>query len=474
VLRTEPWAVQCEELVKVYRTPSSAVSALRGVTAQFPQGGISAIAGPSGSGKSSLLRLIGAMDRPTEGALMVGGVPVHSASSRTLRRLRRRTVGIVFQRPSDNFFPYLTVGEHLQVAAHASRGPGPMHPSEFLDALGIGHRAGHLPSELSGGEQARAAVAHVLARGASIVVADEPTAELDSDSARRLIEALHRLVELGVTFIVATHDPAVIRAAHQVVELDYGQLKRRHRSTPVGTLPRGPLQPAPRFHQAEHSRPEPAILRVRAVSKSYRHGTEVIEAVRDASFALSSRELVGLVGRSGSGKTTLLNLIAGWEDPDRGNVEIGGKDATRVRFSWSEVAVLPQKLGLMDELTVRENVEYPALLAHALESVKPLIDQLLNSLGLAGLQNRYPRETSFGEQQRTALARALVLSPGLVLADEPSAHQDSGWMEAVFSTLRQAAEVGTACLTATHDEGIRLYLDRTLSMADGVLTEATA
>jgi putative ABC transport system ATP-binding protein len=143
--------------------------------------------------------------------------------------------------------------------------------------------------------------------------------------------------------------------------------------------------------------------------------------VQDVSLIVSSSELIGLIGRSsGSGKTTLLNVVAGWKRPDAGSVKVAGRLVEGTPPSWSEIAVLPQRLGLMEGLTVRENLEYPARLAGRLGETRPLIDRLVDSLGLSALQDRYPKETSVGEQQRAALARALVPAPQLLVADEPS------------------------------------------------------
>jgi putative ABC transport system ATP-binding protein len=477
VSRTERAAVQCEDLVKVYRTAASAVYALRGVTARFPKAALTAVAGPSGSGKSSLLRLIAGMDRPTEGTLVVEGVALHSGSSRTLRRLRRRTVGYVFQRASDNFFPHLTVREHLLVAVRASRAPARIAPSELLDLLGIGNRADHLPSELSGGEQARAALCQVLARGATIVVADEPTAELDSHSAEDVLRTIRVLVEHGATFILATHDRAIKRQADEVLELHHGT--RRERVAPSSQVWRQgtPVRPAPEewsFGTSGHQEGGKVVVEILGVSKSYRRGTEVVRAVQDANLTLHAGELVGLIGRSGSGKTTLLNIAGGWERPDEGHVVMVDVDPAESLPPWSDVSMVPQRLGLIDELTIRENIEYPARLSSRLEEVRWLVDGLIDSLGLDALQTRYPSETSVGEQQRAALARALVLSPRLILADEPIGHQDRGWADAVFEALRRAGEGGTTCLTATHDEDIVRYLDRILSMSDGRIEERSA
>lgn len=475
--RTERAAVQCENLVKVYRTAASAVYALRGVTARFPNAALTAVAGPSGSGKSSLLKLIAGMDRPTDGTLVVGGVALHSGSSRTLRRLRRRTVGYVFQRASDNFFPHLTVREHLLVAIRTSNAHSPIAPSELLDLLGMANRADHLPSELSGGEQARAAMCQVLARGATIVVADEPTAELDSTSAEEVLRTMRVLVEHGATFILATHDRAIKRQADEVLELDHGSRRERVASSSQMWQRGTPVRPAPpewSFDTSPNQQEGKVVVELTGVSKSYQRGTEVVRAVQDANLTLHEGELVGLIGRSGSGKTTLLNIAGGWERPDEGHVVMVDVDPAESIPPWSDVSVVPQRLGLIDELTIRENIEYPARLSGRLEEVRWLVDGLIDSLGLDGLQTRYPSETSVGEQQRAALARALVLSPRLLLADEPTGHQDRGWADAVFEALRRAREEGTTCLTATHNEDIVRYMDRILSMSDGRIAERSA
>lgn len=184
---TDQVAARCEDLVRTYRTGSGEVGALKGITAAFARGALTVVVGPSGSGKSSLLRLLAGLDRPTSGSLHVGETAVDRATSRSLRRMRRTTVGYLFQRPSDNFLPHLTVEEHLRIAERAAPGPAAMDRGELLEILGIAQRVDHLPSELSGGEQQRAAIAEVLVSGATIVIADEPTAEVDSASASNVL-----------------------------------------------------------------------------------------------------------------------------------------------------------------------------------------------------------------------------------------------------------------------------------------------
>jgi putative ABC transport system ATP-binding protein len=207
------------------------------------------------------------------------------------------------------------------------------------------------------------------------------------------------------------------------------------------------------------------VLRLRGVNKTYGQGDETVRALHDVSLEARAGEVVGLVGRSGSGKTTLLNVAAGWESPDEGHVESPGDGG------WSQIAVLPQHLGLMDELSVQENVEYPARMAGALDERRDLIDDLIEALGLGELRSRYPKETSLGEQQRVALARAVVLGPRLLIADEPTGHQDAGWASRIMWTLRSAAGAGSCCVIATHDRELIDQLDRRFSMSGGRLTD---
>jgi putative ABC transport system ATP-binding protein len=467
--RRDDAVVRLEGVVRTYPTPTGAVQALRDVSGVLPRGAVTAVVGPSGSGKSSLLRLIAGMDRPTAGVVAVEDLVVGSSSARARRRLRRDVVGYVYQRPAANFLTDLTVGEHLRMAA----GTGPTGEELFaiLERLGIEHRVDHRPAALSGGEQQRAAFAQALASGARIVVADEPTAELDRDSSELVIDRMRALAADGVTVVIATHDPAVIAVAEHRLELEHGRLRDSVR------LSADPEAPAPGVALRWPGDDLPAwlagaprdgiVFAAENVVKTYGDAGEVVHALRGVSLTASEGTLVGLVGRSGSGKTTLLNIAAGWERADEGSVDVPEGAPT----AWADVAYVPQRLGLMDELRIRENVAYPARLAGELELRSDLIEGLQRTLGLDGLAERYPRETSLGEQQRTAIARALVLGPALLIADEPTGHQDEAWARRIFAVLADAAATGSCCLIATHDGSLAPYLDRVVTMADGTVVE---
>ena len=477
-------AARVVDLVKTYRTETAKVHALQGVSADFPSGAVTAVVGPSGSGKSSMLRLLAGVDRPTSGVVEVGGRNLAELRGRELRKIRRGVVGYVFQRPSDNFVSYLTVWEHMQLAERSRTHGSSLTSDDLLDRLGIAHRRDHLPHELSGGEQQRAAFAQVLAAGPTLVVADEPTAELDTESGENLLEVVRALTETGIGFVLATHDHKVATLAHQTLEIEHGLLKeqptgettRMRRDPEVVALARGHalFRPQQEVPVPARGPSGPPVLEVESVTKLYRRGSELVHALEDVTLELAPGRLLGLMGRSGSGKTTLLNVIAGWEQPDAGRLVWNLPNGNGSALAWADVAVVPQKLGLIEELTVRKNVDYPARLSGRLEELSGRVDDLLEEFGLTEMADRVPAETSVGQQQRTALARALVLSPRMLLADEPSGHQDAGWANGVFDALRRASLDGTCCLVATHNEDVAEYLDEIYSMEDGRLVDTLA
>jgi putative ABC transport system ATP-binding protein len=225
-LPSEPAGVACAGVVKEYATATGTVLALKGVDAAFPAGQVTAVVGPSGSGKSSLLRILACVDRPTAGSVRVGGVDVAALGARGRRRVRRRLVGYVFQQPGDNLLPYLTTREQLELAAQVrGRGEGIGEQVErLLAALGLEHRAGYRPEQLSGGEQQRLAFAAAVIGGPALVVADEPTAELDTEAGERLMRAVLGLRDQGTSLVLSSHDPVVTGAVDGIVRLHDGEV----------------------------------------------------------------------------------------------------------------------------------------------------------------------------------------------------------------------------------------------------------
>jgi ABC-type lipoprotein export system ATPase subunit len=215
------------------------------------------------------------------------------------------------------------------------------------------------------------------------------------------------------------------------------------------------------------------LLQVRNVTKTFSRGPEEVVALREVSFDLHSGEMVAVVGPSGSGKTTLLMVLIGWEEQTQGLIDwFGAGSASRKEraLPWSQLSVVPQAFGLIEELSIRDNITLPARLGKRLGESERFADRLLLELGLEHLSDRFPAEISGGEQQRVALARSMISSPRLLLADEPTGHQDADSAKRVFSTLKWGTAEGACCLIATHDSDVAEYADRVLLMRDGRLT----
>jgi putative ABC transport system ATP-binding protein len=219
--------VKVRDLVKVHKTGKIEVQALRGLNMNIKAGELIAIIGPSGSGKSTLLNIVGGLDTATAGAVQVGDTNVTSLSVRQLVDFRRNTVGHIFQ--ALNLIPTLTAEENIEfsmIASGVARGKRKARVEELLETVGLTDRAHHKPEELSGGEQQRIAIAAALANDAPVLLADEPTGELDTANARIVVEYLVKVNrELGKTIIMVTHDPSVARATHKILRIEDGVIK---------------------------------------------------------------------------------------------------------------------------------------------------------------------------------------------------------------------------------------------------------
>ena len=218
-------AASCVDVVKTYRTATETVTALDGVSLAVPRERVTVVVGPSGSGKSSLLRLLACIDSPDSGEVRIAGQQVDRLGARGRRALRRRQVAYLFQRPGENLLPYLDAVAQVRLAAELRGAPvSSAEAVALLDRLGLAHRADHFPAQLSGGEQQRLAVACGVVGGPALVVADEPTAELDTAAAERVLTAMEELAAAGVGFVLSSHDPRVMAIADGFVRLDHGRL----------------------------------------------------------------------------------------------------------------------------------------------------------------------------------------------------------------------------------------------------------
>ncbi|MES2209649.1 MAG: ABC transporter ATP-binding protein [Chloroflexota bacterium] len=218
--------VTAHALVRDYPSGDGVVHAVRGIDLAVAQGQLLAVRGRSGSGKTTLLNLLGGLDRPTSGSVFVDGHEISALDEAQLVDIRRRTIAFIFQ--SFGLVPILTAAENVEVPLRLVRADPrerDRRVEELLEIVGLHERARHRPHELSGGEQQRVAIARALANRPRLLLADEPTGQLDSETGHRIMLVLRQVVRAeGITAIVATHDPLMMDVADRVVELQDGTL----------------------------------------------------------------------------------------------------------------------------------------------------------------------------------------------------------------------------------------------------------
>ena len=500
-------ALEIDDLFCLYRRDGSEVAALRGLTLTVAAGERVLVHGPSGAGKTTLMRVICGLAPPSAGRAMVLGSELHRLSPRDLARFRRSRLGLIDQGHRRALRPELSVLENVALPLElggVSRTAGLARARDQLERLGLGELAERRPVELSGGQAQRVAACAALVHEPPVILADEPTGELDQQSADAVYDLLAEIArERGSTLLIVSHDPRAARVADRMVRIRDGRLseERSPVDSPEEALvldDRGWLRLPDELRRAtglgrrvqaqregdaivlRATAPAETALPVADVAIGARAGGRVVARLRGVSrrygeivvvspldLDVHAGELIVLFGRSGSGKTTILRMLAGLERPSEGEVEVDGRPLSGLdRAELAELrrrclAMASQGTELVDSLDAGENVELSLRLR---ELDRAPGRAWLAELGLAGVAGRPARVLSGGERQRVAVARVLAAGATLALFDEPTSQLDEANAERLGDALLAAAREGTAIVCATHDPVLVARADRVIEL----------
>jgi len=501
--------VVARDVFHLYPTGRGHVAALRGLTLDVAAGERVVIHGPNGSGKTTLLRVLAGECDASAGTVRVCGVDLVGAGVRERTDLRARRLGLIDQHHGRTLRPELSTVDNIALQlrlAGMARVPAREKADALLDRLGLRHLAQRRPASLSGGEAQQVAVCAAVAHGPALLLADEPTGQLDRETAELVYDLLVTVTATSsAALVLVSHDVQAMRIADRIVRIRDGRLSEewtptdehetlvvddrgwlrlpeplRRRAgvgsrvradgrthaivlTGTGSAPQAATAAVP----APADRPvgdKAAVLTGVSVERAGRH------VLHERDLVLRPGSLSVVWGRSGSGKTTLLRILAGLERPDAGSVEVLGADLAGLDRSGlaalrrRHIAVSAQQAVLVESLDVVANLELVRQV-RGLDTTADLIDRWLDALGLAALRHRPVRVLSGGERQRVSVARVLAAEPSVAVLDEPTSQQDESNAERVVEALVAAARRGTAVVAATHDPVLAAAADTVVRLA---------
>ena len=518
--------IRLRDIVKVYTTGAGGFRAINGINLDIHAGEFLGIIGKSGAGKTTLLNLISGVSEITSGEVLFYArdhshqaerpkvISVHGMDEDEMAVWRGRNLGIVYQ--SFELMPQLNLVNNIMLPQDFL---GTYRPRisqeralELLDRVELAEHAYKLPAHTSGGQKQRIAIARALVNDPPVIIADEPTGNLDTVTSETIFQIFEALVEQGKTIILVTHDNSLAtRFSRRVYISDgevvsgYDQSAFAENKEPSGSSQVGEsvavatgrtastLETEARARRKQRKRQGnngiavqtseidtgDAAIVLRDVTKTYVNAAGEFPALKGINLQMGYGQFVSLVGKSGCGKSTLLNMLTGIDHPTSGEVIVGGKniyemsESQRSLWRGRHVGIVFQFFQLLPMLTLLENTMLPMDYCHvyrANERPRRAME-LLARVGLEEQAHKLPASVSSGQQQSAAIARALATDPPIIVADEPTGNLDSRSAETILRLFAELAEQGKTILLVTHDPSFTRATDQTVILSDGEIID---
>jgi ABC-type lipoprotein export system ATPase subunit len=486
--------IQMQDVTKTYETGDAPFTALDNVNLEIKQGEFLGITGKSGAGKTTLLNMIAGVSESTSGKIFfhwVGNespspsLPIHSLNEDKLALWRGQHIGIIYQ--SFELMPTLNLAQNVMLPPDFL---GMYQPTlskkralELLDLVGIADHAYKIPAHISGGQKQRVAIARALVNDPHLIIADEPTGNLDSVTAETIFQIFEKLVAQGKTIVMVTHDESFASRFTRHLHIVDGVVSSPSENIEGKSSPSTPITVQGHISKprGESVVPEKPAIILRNVEKVYENAAGKFLALKNINLQLNYGQFISIVGKSGCGKSTLLNMITGIDHPTAGDVIIGDEhiykmsESKRALWRGKNMGVVFQFFQLLPTLTLLENTMLPMDYCN-LYPFYERPDRAMELLKIVGLEDqayKLPTAVSSGQQQSAAIARALATDPSIILADEPTGNLDSRSADNVLNLFESLARQGKTVLIVTHDPSITQRTDQTIILSDGEIIDQT-
>jgi len=510
-------------VTKRYKTGEGPFLALHDINLQIFQGEFLGITGKSGAGKTTLLNMLSGVSDLTEGEViysqtdeknLVGGseyLSINSLDEDSKAVWRGKNLGIVYQ--SFELMPSLNLMDNVMLPQDFSgvyeAQTSKQRALELLDLVEILDHAYKIPAHISGGQKQRVAIARALVNDPPLIIADEPTGNLDTNTADTIFQIFEKLVDQGKTIVMVTHDTSLADrfsrhltiADGKIVSSEINNLGtwEHQEFAPHNVSPSDQSIPDVSYpskniknssisvnHEIDISgscKPEqkqPMIV-LEDVVKTYENAAGKFIALNGVNLEFKTGQYVSIVGKSGCGKSTLLNMITGIDHPTSGKVIVDGRNIYDMSESqcalWrgKNLGVVFQFFQLLPKLTLLENTMLPMDYCKVYE-YRERPDKAMEILKMVGLEEQahmLPSNVSSGQQQSAAIARALANDPSVILADEPTGNLDSRSAEIILNLFEKLSAKGKTILIVTHDPSLAERTDQTIILSDGEMIDPT-